>query len=389
MVTFTCGIDTPKIETRLFINNEFVNAKSGKTFECIDPATEEIICLVQEAGQEEVTAAVQAANAAFQSGSPWRTMDGSARRDLLLRFANLVERDQDYLVRLEALDNGKPLGLHGQYGTTVDIGLSVKIIRYFAGWADKLTGKTIPVDGEFFCYTRREPVGVCACIIPWNFPLALFASKLAPALCCGNTVVLKTSEKTPLTALYAAKLIREAGFPAGVVNILSGFGHVGELMTRHPNVDKVALTGSTAVGRKIQQYAAESNLKNVSLELGGKSPMIVLDDADIEEAVSIAHAAVFLNQGQCCCAGSRVYVQESIYDKFVAAAVTKAEAVTIGGAFEADGNFDQGPQIDEIQFKRVMGYINQGKQEGATLATGGKLHGTKGYFIQPTIFTVP
>ncbi|KAL7567530.1 hypothetical protein ACA910_009537 [Epithemia clementina (nom. ined.)] len=387
MVASSCGIDTTKIETRLFINNEFVNSKSGKTLDCIDPATEKVICSVQEAGPEEVNAAVQAAKAAFDLGSPWRTMDGSARRDLLLRFADLLERDQDYLVRLEALDNGKPLGRHGQYGTAVDIGLVISTFRYFAGWADKLVGKTIPVDGSNFCYTRREPVGVCACIIPWNFPLTMFAWKLAPALCCGNTVVLKTSEKTPLTALHAAKLFQEAQFPAGVVNILSGYGPIGELMARHPDVDKVAFTGSTAVGHKIQQYAAESNLKTVSLELGGKSPMIVLDDANLEEAVSVANMSLFLNHGQCCCAGSRLYVQESIYDQFVAAAIAKAQAIKVGGAFEGDGDFDQGPQVDDIQFQRVMGYIEKGKKEGATVATGGERHGSKGYFIQPTVFT--
>ena len=330
---------------------------------------------------------VEAATAAFDLGSPWRTMDGSTRRDLILKFADLVERDRDYLERLEALNNGKPLGHHGQYGTAIDIALVTKIFRYYAGWADKLSGQTIPVDGNNFCYTRREPVGVCVCIIPWNFPLVMLAMKLAPALCTGNTVVLKTSEKTPLTALHCAKLFHEAGFPAGVVNILSGYGSTGEIMVRHPKVDKVAFTGSTATGHKILQYAAESNLKNVALELGGKSPMIVLDDADIEQAVSVAHVSLFLNQGQCCCAGSRLFVQESIYDKFVAAAIARAKAITIAGPFEREGKAEQGPQVDDIQFQRVMGYIKAGKAEGATVATGGKRHGSKGYFIQPTVFT--
>ena len=330
---------------------------------------------------------MEAATAAFDLSSPWRSMDGSTRRDLVLKFSDLVERDRDYLERLEALDNGKPLDRQGQYGTAFDITLVTKCFRYYAGWADKLAGQTIPIDGNNFCYTRREPIGVCACIIPWNFPLVMLAWKLGPALCTGNTVVLKTSEKTPLTALHCAKLFHEAGFPAGVVNILSGNGSVGEIMARHPKVDKVAFTGSTAVGHKIQQYAAESNLKKVSLELGGKSPMIVLDDADIDQAVSVAHVSLFLNHGQCCCAGSRLYVQESIYDKFVAAAIARAKAISIAGPFEGEGKAEQGPQVDDIQFERVMGYIEAGKAEGATVATGGERHGSKGYFIQPTVFT--
>ena len=314
-------------------------------------------------------------------------MDGSARRDMMLRFADLLERDRDYLERVEALDNGKPLGHQGQYGTAVDITLVIKTFRYYAGWADKLSGQTVPVDGSHFCYTRREAIGVCACIIPWNFPLTMLSWKLAPALACGNTVILKTSEKTPLSALHAAKLFQEAQFPPGVVNILSGYGSTGELLARHPSVDKVAFTGSTAVGHKIQQYAAESNLKNVSLELGGKSPMIVLDDCDLDQAVTVAHVSLFLNHGQCCCAGSRLYVQESIYDAFVAKAVAMAQAIKVGGPFEGDGSVEQGPQVDDIQFKRVMGYIQKGKDEGATVATGGDRHGSKGYFIQPTVFT--
>ena len=328
-----------------------------------------------------------AATAAFALGSPWRSMDGSDRRDLLFEFTTLLERDRDYLERLEALDNGKPLGHAGQYGTAADLTFTTKCFRYYAGWADKLTGKTIPIDGNNLCYTRREPIGVCACIIPWNFPLVMLAWKLAPALAAGNTVVLKTSEKTPLSALHAAKLFEEAGFPPGVVNILSGYGNVGELLARHPQIDKVAFTGSTAVGHLIEKYSSESNLKKVSLELGGKSPMIVLDDADLDQAVAVAHVSCFLNQGQACCAGSRLFVHEKIYNKFVEKVVARAKAVTVGGPFEGNGKAEQGPQIDEIQFKRIMGYIQSGKVEGATVATGGERHGKKGYFIQPTIFT--
>jgi aldehyde dehydrogenase (NAD+) len=313
-------------------------------------------------------------------------MDGTGRRDLLLKLADLIERDREYLEELEALDNGKPLGREGQYGTTADVYLTIQQLRYYAGWADKLQGKTIPVDGNVFCYTRREPVGVCGCIIPWNFPLAMQAWKLGPALAAGNTVVLKTSEKTPLSALHVSKLIQEAGFPPGVVNTLSGFGPTaGEHLARHPDVDKIAFTGSTAVGHKIHQYAAESNLKKVSLELGGKSPMIIFDDADLEQALNAAHVGLFLNQGQCCCAGSRIYVQESIYDEFCRKAVERAQTIQVG-AYNEKGA-EQGPQVDDIQFKKVMNYIEAGKSEGATVAIGGDRHGTRGYFVKPTIFT--
>jgi acyl-CoA reductase-like NAD-dependent aldehyde dehydrogenase len=313
-------------------------------------------------------------------------MDGTGRRDLMLKLADLIERDRAYLEELEALDNGKPLGREGQYGAAADLHLTIQHYRYYAGWADKLQGSTIPVDGNVFCYTRKEPVGVCGCIIPWNFPLAMQAWKMGPALAAGNTVVLKTSEKTPLSALYICKLIKEAGFPPGVVNTLPGYGPTaGKHLACHADVDKIAFTGSTAVGFKIQQYAATSNLKKVSLELGGKSPLIVFDDADVDEAVSVAHTGLFLNQGQACCAGSRVFVQEGIYDKFVAAAVKKAQAIRVGAYTEVD--IEQGPQVDHLQHKSVMGYIAKGKEEGATLALGGSRHGDKGYFVQPTIFT--
>jgi aldehyde dehydrogenase (NAD+) len=329
---------------------------------------------------------VAAAKKAFEIGSEWRSMDGTKRRDLMLKLADLIERDRDYFEHLEAFDNGKPLGRKGQYGTSTDIHLVIQHYRYFAGWADKMHGSTIPVDGNLFCYTRKEPIGVCACIIPWNFPLTMQAWKLAPALASGCTVVLKTSEKTPLSALHLSKLIQEAGFPPGVVNTLSGYGPTaGKALASHHDVDKVAFTGSTAVGRLIQQYSTDSNLKNVSLELGGKSPMIVFDDADVEQAVDVAYVGLFLNQGQCCCASSRLFVQEGIYDEFVAAVVKKVKSTKVGKY--TDVNSEQGPQVDDIQFKRVMGFIAKGKAEGATVATGGDRHGDKGYFVQPTVFT--
>jgi aldehyde dehydrogenase (NAD+) len=313
-------------------------------------------------------------------------MDGSTRRDLLLKLASLIERDADYLVELEALDNGKPMGNEAQYGSILDVAVTVKHYRYYAGWADKIQGKTVPVDGNVLCYTRREPVGVCGCIIPWNFPLAMQAWKLAPALACGNTVVLKTSEKTPLTALHVSKLIKEAGFPPGVVNTLSGFGPTaGEAIVNHPDIHKISFTGSSAVGKRVQELSSRRNLKRVNLELGGKSPMIILDDADIDQAVELAHMGVFLNQGQCCTASSRVFVHEGVYDRFVAAVVAKAKAIKIGPYNEP--GMDQGPLVDDLQFKRVMGFIEKGKKEGATVATGGERHGNRGYFVQPTVFT--
>lgn len=379
------NIDTSKIETRLFINNEFVNSVSGKMFDTINPATEEVICSVQEADAADVDIAVKAATDAFALGSPWRSTSGPERRDLLLKLADLIERDGEYLSNLESLDNGKPLGIGSYYGSKGDVALIVKCYRYYAGWADKITGETIPVEGNLFCYSRKEPIGVCGCIIPWNFPMLMAAWKLGPALATGCTVVLKTSEKTPLTQLHISKLIKEAGFPPGVVNTLSGFGPTaGQAIARHPDVDKIAFTGSSAVGHKIQQYSAETNMKDVSLELGGKSPLIVFDDADLDTAVNSAHIGLFLNQGQCCVASSRLFVQEGIYDDFVKASVEKAAKVSIGSYNQA---VDQGPQVDKIQFDRVMGYIEKGKSEGATVSIGGSRHGDKGYFVQPTVFS--
>mmetsp|Transcript_3616 Transcript_3616/g.7339 ORF Transcript_3616/g.7339 Transcript_3616/m.7339 type:complete len:501 (-) Transcript_3616:108-1610(-) len=381
----TNKVDISKLETRLFINNEFVNSVSGNTFEVVNPATEEVICSVQEAGHEDVDKAVTAAKAAFAVGSHWRTLNGSDRRDLMLKLANLVERDRAFLEVLEAMDNGKPIGTDGRYGTSVDLHLVIQYLRYAAGHADKVLGSQIPVDGHIFAYTRKEPVGVCGAIIPWNFPLLMFAWKVGPILATGCTVVFKTSEKTPLSALHIGKLIKEAGFPPGVVNILSGYGSAGEALARHMDVDKIAFTGSTAVGHKIEQYATESNLKKVTLELGGKSPMIILDDANLETAVNTARAGLFLNQGQVCTASSRIFVHESIHDKFVAAMVQNAQGINIAGYDKKD--VDLGPLVDNIQFLKVLGYIKNGIEEGATLRLGGHRHGNKGYFIEPTIFT--
>merc|ERR1719315_295338 len=309
------GVPQPIIKpepqhTGLFINNEFVDSISGKTFETLNPATGEVIARVAEGDKADVDIAVKAASEAFRLGSPWRTMDASRRGVLLNKLADLLERDAVLLASLETLDNGKPYVM----SMMADVALSVKCYRYFAGWADKNHGKVIPIDGNFMTYTRHEPVGVCGQIIPWNFPLLMQAWKLGPALATGNTIVMKLAEQTPLTGLYIAELVREAGFPPGVVNIVPGFGPTaGAAISQHMDVDKVAFTGSTEVGHIIQQAAA-GNLKRATLELGGKSPNIILKDADLANAVETAHFGLFFNMGQCCCAGPRIMVEESIYD---------------------------------------------------------------------------
>jgi aldehyde dehydrogenase (NAD+) len=367
--------------TKLFINNEFQNAKSGKTFKTINPSTGEAICEVAEADKADVDAAVIAAQNAFKRGSPWRRMDAGYRGRLLNKLADLMERDRIYLASLETLDNGKPF----QVAYAADLDLSIKCYRYYAGWADKNQGKTIPICGDYFSYTRHEPVGVCGQIIPWNFPLLMQAWKLAPALACGNTVVLKPAEQTPLTALYVAKLIKEAGFPPGVVNVLPGFGPTaGQAISSHKGIDKVAFTGSTEVGHMVMEAAAKSNLKRVTLELGGKSPNIVFADADLDYAVEQAHFGLFFNQGQCCCAGSRLFVEGKIYDEFVSKSVDRAKNRKVGNPFDA--NTEQGPQVDADQMNKILELIKAGKKDGAKMMCGGERVGDKGYFVQPTVF---
>ncbi|XP_008431064.1 aldehyde dehydrogenase, mitochondrial [Poecilia reticulata] len=308
-------------------------------------------------------------------------MDASDRGRLLYKLADAIERDSAYLAELETLDNGKPYVI----AYLADLPLVVKCLRYYAGWADKWEGKTIPVDGDYFTYTRHEPVGVCGQIIPWNFPLVMQAWKLGPALATGNTVVMKVAEQTPLTALYVASLIKEVGFPEGVVNILPGMGPTaGAAIANHMDVDKVAFTGSTEVGHLIQKAAGSSNLKKVTLELGGKSPNIILSDANLENAVEQSHIGLFFNQGQCCCAGSRVFVQSDVYDEFVERSVARAERRVVGDPF--DFKTEQGPQVDQEQFNKILGYISSGKREGAKLMCGGGVAADRGYFIQPTVF---
>ena len=308
--------------TKLLINGQWVESVSGKRFATINPATGETICDVAEADAADVNLAVKAARAAFNSKAPWRRMSASERGKLLNRLADLMEKHADELARLESLDNGKPYTI----SKAADIPLSIACYRYYAGWADKVQGKTIPINGDYFCYTRHEPVGVVGQIIPWNFPLLMQAWKLAPALATGNTVVMKPAEQTPLTALRVAELIVEAGFPDGVVNMLPGYGPTaGAAIARHMDVDKVAFTGSTEVGHLIMEAAAQTNLKRVTLELGGKSPNIVFADADMDQAIEGSHFALFFNQGQCCCAGSRLFVEEKAYDEFVERSAARAK----------------------------------------------------------------
>jgi aldehyde dehydrogenase (NAD+) len=367
--------------TKLLINNRWTDSISGKTFATINPSTGEEICQIAEAEAADVDKAVRAARAAFDKG-PWRKTMASERGRMLYRLSELIEKNADDLARLEALDNGKPFAV----AKAVDVAATAACFRYFAGWADKVHGKTIPIDGDYFCYTRHEPVGVVAQIIPWNFPMLMLAWKLAPALATGNTVVMKPAEQTPLSALRIAQLVVDAGFPEGVVNMLPGYGPTaGAALASHMDVDKVAFTGSTEVGHLIMEAAAKSNLKRVTLELGGKSPNIVFADTDLEEAVEGAHFGLFFNHGQCCCAGSRVFVEEKIYDKFVEQSGARARRRTVGDPFDA--KTEQGPQVDQAQFDKVMGYIESGQKEGATLVCGGKRVGDRGYFIEPTVFS--
>lgn len=381
MITTTVPEKQVKIgSTQLLINNEWINSASGRQFETINPATGDVICKVAEADAPDVEKAVQAARAAFNSGE-WPEMSATKRGELLYKLADLIEQNMDELAQLETLDNGKPLSV----ALNTDLPKMIACYRYYAGWANKIQGKTIPLNGPYFCYTRHEPVGVVGQIIPWNFPLLMQAWKLAPALAAGNTVILKPAEQTPLSALRVGELIIEAGFPPGVVNILPGYGPtVGAAITHHMDIDKVAFTGSTEVGHLIMEAAAKSNLKRVTLELGGKSPNIVFADADMDATIEGAHSALFFNQGQSCAAGSRLFVEEKCYDEFVAKSVERAKQRVVGDPFDAET--EQGPQVDKEQFDKVMRYIESGVGAGAQMLCGGGRVGDRGFFIAPTVF---
>lgn len=374
----------PPVEVRqtgILIDGKFRPSVSGRTFETINPATGEVICHVAEGEKPDADLAVKSARKAFEVGA-WRKMNARERGKILYRLAELMEKHLDELAALETLDNGKPIA----DSKGADLPLTIDCYRYYAGWADKIEGKTIPVNGPYFCYTRHEPVGVCGQIIPWNFPLLMQAWKLGPALAAGNTVVLKPAEQTPLTALRVGELLLEAGLPPGVVNIVPGFGETaGAAIAEHMDVDKVAFTGSTETGKLIMQAAARSNLKRVTLELGGKSPNIVFADADLDAAVEGSFFGLFFNQGQCCVAGSRLFVESHIHDEFVDRMIKRVKKQRVGDPF--DPGTTQGPQVSQEQFDRVMGYIESGKREGAKCAIGGNRSGSRGYFIEPTVFT--
>lgn len=367
--------------TKLFINNEFVDAVSGKKFATVNPATGKVIAEVSEGDKADVDRAVIAARKAFHRNSEWRTMESSERSAIMHKLCDLIERDQNVIANIEVQDNGKPYT-----EAVLDVQYSVQTIRYYAGWTDKFCGETIPTGGNFLAQTRKEPIGVVGQIIPWNYPLLMLAWKWGPALATGCTIVMKPAEQTPLTALYLAALSKEAGFPAGVINIITGYGPTaGAAISQHPDINKVAFTGSVEIGRIIMKAAADSNLKRVSLELGGKSPVVVFDDVDLDVAANIAHEGLFSNHGQSCCAGSRTYVHESIYDKFVEKAVALAKARVVGNPFEKQTK--QGPQIDNEMLQKVLAYVESGKQQGAKLECGGKRIGNVGYFIEPTVFS--
>ncbi|CAK9293599.1 unnamed protein product [Gordionus sp. m RMFG-2023] len=376
---------------KIFINNEWVKSESGSTFPTINPSNEEVICQIEEGKAEDINKAVKAAKKAFDINSPWRKMDACERGNLLQKLADLIERDRAYLASLETLDNGKPYS----QSYNVDLGLTIKCYRYFAGWADKIHGKTIPLDGNFMCMTRREPVGICGQIIPWNFPLLMQAWKMGPALAAGNTLVLKPAELTSLSALHVAELTAEAGFPPGVINVVPGFGPTaGASLAQHPDVDKVAFTGSTEIGREILKYAGSNkDLKRVSLELGGKSPNIIFADCEsIDKAVEQSHFALFFNMGQCCTAGSRTFVEEKIYDEFVSKSKTLALSLhdKMGDPF--DLKTEHGPQINKEQADKILGFIKSGIDQGASLLTSNKndyhkIPTQKGFYVKPAVFS--
>ena len=367
---------------KLLINGKWVDSASGKTFPSYNPATGEVLSEVAAGNKEDIDRAVKAARAAFESG-PWSRMSLSDRGRAIWRLGDLIEKHAEEFAQLESLDNGKPL----KVARVADVPLTADHFRYYAGWATKLEGNTIPLSlppqGKFHAYTVREPVGVVGQIIPWNFPLLMAAWKLGPALAAGCTIVLKPAEQTPLSALRLGELLQEAGIPDGVVNIITGFGEeAGAPLAAHPDVDKIAFTGSTEVGKLIV-HAATGNLKKVTLELGGKSPNIVFNDADIDRTIPGAASAIFFNHGQCCCAGSRLYVEKGIFDKVVEGVAAQADQIRVRQGFDPES--DMGPLVSEEQLNRVCGYLDSGREEGARAVAGGSRHGDKGYFVKPTV----
>ncbi|MGB0034895.1 MAG: aldehyde dehydrogenase family protein [Candidatus Acidiferrales bacterium] len=369
---------------KMLINGKWVEAASGKTFPTYNPAIGQVLSRVAEGDAEDINRAVKAARAAFETG-PWSRMTPSERGRCIWKLGDLLEKNLEEFAQLESLDNGKPLTI----ARIADVPLAVDLFRYMAGWATKIEGNTIPLSvgyppgTKYHAYTVREPVGVVGQIIPWNFPLLMAAWKLGPALAAGCTTVLKPAEQTPLTALRLGELIAEAGIPDGVVNIVPGYGETaGAALSAHPDVDKIAFTGSTEVGKLIV-HAAAGNLKKVSLELGGKSPNVILKDADLESAIPGAASAIFFNHGQCCCAGSRLFVEKDIFDKVVEGISDTAAKINVAPGL--DPTSEMGPLVSEEQLNRVCGYLESGFAEGARAVTGGSRHGDKGYFVKPTV----
>ncbi len=367
----------------LLIDGKWVPAQSGKRFDVVDPATGGVIAAVAEGDKADIDAAVAAAKRAFETG-PWGRISPSERGRIIHRIGDLIYENLDLLAEIEAIDNGKPKAV----ARAADVTLSADMFHYMSGWCTKIEGRTIPIsalaaDGQFLSYTREEPIGVVGQIIPWNFPLLMAAWKLAPALAAGCCIVLKVAEETPLSALKLGELLIEAGVPDGVVNIVPGFGETaGAALAAHPDVAKVAFTGSTEVGKLIVQAAAR-DLKKVTLELGGKSPNIVLADADLDLVIPGATAAIFFNHGQCCNAGSRLFVHRSIFDKVVAGVAEQAAKIRLGHGLADDT--DMGPLVSQVQLDRVCGFLKSGRDEGARALVGGERAGSAGYFVQPTV----
>lgn len=365
--------------TECFIGGQWQPAQSGRTFETIDPSTEEVIAQVAEGDAADVDLAAKAARRALEKG-PWGEMDARERGRLMYALADLIEEEADELAALESLDNGKPI----RDSRNADLPLTIDCLRYYAGFADKIHGQTIPVRGKYFTYTRKEPVGVVGQIIPWNFPMLMVAWKWGPALAAGCTIVMKPAEQTPLTCLRMARLAQKAGIPDGVINVVPGFGPTaGAAVVKHRGIDKVAFTGEHTTAQTIMKDAAPS-LKRLTFELGGKSPNIVFADADLEAAVSGAHFGLYFNQGQCCCAGSRLFVEDRIHDEFVERLAALNKSRRLGHPL--DPKTEQGPQVDQAQFDKILKYIELGRQEGARCVTGGGRFGERGFYVEPTLF---
>jgi aldehyde dehydrogenase (NAD+) len=367
------------IQTKLFINNQYVDSISGSVFPTYNPTNEKLITNVSEARQEDVDLAVLAARKAFDEG-PWRRFTGYQRSLLLLKLADLISQNIEEISYIEVIDNGKPIS-----NAKDDVIGSVQLLRYYAGFADKLHGQTIPFDGPYFVYTRKEPVGVCAAILPWNFPFSTFIWKVAAPLAAGCTLVVKPAELTPLSALYCGQLFAQAGFPEGVINIINGFGlSCGRPLCQSELVDKISFTGSTEIGYEIIRNSHISNLKRITLELGGKSANIILEDADLDLAVSQSLKSAFCTQGQCCIAPGRIFVQANIYDEFCKKAVELASKRKVGDPLKEET--EHGPQIDNVQCVRILELIKSGFDEGAKLLYGGSRIEREGFFIEPTVF---